>query len=105
MSAPVFRFDPHSASFTLDSIIQLKLDQHVEFIAEMSVNATKELAIETNLKVGVLRWSSTSSTSSSVFCSPGGHQGVCSTHKSISNYCACCGDSVCAAQQYSSAFW
>lgn len=48
-----FRFDPHSASFTLDSIIQLKLDQHVEFIAEMSVNATKELAIETNLKVCV----------------------------------------------------
>ena len=78
MSAPVFRFDPHSASFTLDSIIQLKLDQHVEFIAEMSVNATKELAIETNLKVGVQSWSSTSSTGSSVFCSPGGHQGMCS---------------------------
>lgn len=30
--------------------MQLRLDQHVEFIAELSVNATKELAIETSIK-------------------------------------------------------
>lgn len=40
------RFEPASDNFTLDSIVQLRLDQHAEFIGEMSVNATKELAIE-----------------------------------------------------------
>jgi dynein heavy chain len=45
------RFDPTSPSFTLDSIVQLRLDQQVDFIAEISVNATKELAIENNIKV------------------------------------------------------
>ncbi len=35
------RFDPHSRSFTLDSVVALRLDQHVEFVAELSVNATK----------------------------------------------------------------
>lgn len=50
------RFDPTSESFTLDSMVQLRLDQHVEFIAEMSVNASKELAIETNLKAIVETW-------------------------------------------------
>ena len=50
------RFDPTSPSFTLDSMVQLRLDQQVEFIAELSVNATKELAIENNLKAIVTTW-------------------------------------------------
>jgi len=50
------RFDPTSPTFTLDSMVQLRLDQQVEFIAELSVNATKELAIENNLKAIVATW-------------------------------------------------
>lgn len=46
MDAIQTKFDPASDTFTLDSIVQLRLDQHAEFIGEMSVNATKELAIE-----------------------------------------------------------
>ena len=52
------RFDPTSPSFTLDSMVQLRLDQQVEFIAELSVNATKELAIENNLKTISSTWAS-----------------------------------------------
>ncbi len=47
------KFDPESPDFTLDSVVQLRLDTHAEFIAELSVNATKELAIENNIKVSV----------------------------------------------------
>lgn len=32
-------------------VVQLRLDTHADFIAELSVNATKELAIENNIKV------------------------------------------------------
>jgi dynein heavy chain len=45
------RFDPHSPSFTLETLVDLRLDQHTEFIADLSVNATKELSIENNIKV------------------------------------------------------
>ena len=37
--------------------MNLRLDQHVEFIAELSVNATKELAIENNIKNISTTWS------------------------------------------------
>lgn len=44
------RFDPGSDSFTLESVVALRLDQAAEFIAELSVNATKEQAIETSIR-------------------------------------------------------
>lgn len=34
-------------TFTLESLVNMRMDQYAEFIAEMSVNASKELAIET----------------------------------------------------------
>ena len=49
-------FDPYADSFTLDSIVQLRLDQHAEFIAEMSLNATKELAIEQSIQAIAATW-------------------------------------------------
>lgn len=49
-------FDPASASFTLDSVVALRLDQHCDFISELSVNASKELAIETSLAVIADTW-------------------------------------------------
>lgn len=49
-------FDPTSDAFTLDSIVALRLDQHAEFISEMSVNATKELAIEQSLATIAEAW-------------------------------------------------
>lgn len=42
-------FDPHADDFTLGKVTDLKLHLHDEFIAELSSNATKELAIETSL--------------------------------------------------------
>jgi hypothetical protein len=45
------RFDPTSPDFTLDSLVALRLDTHSEFIADLSVAATKELAIENSIKV------------------------------------------------------
>ena len=45
------RFDPSGESFTLESVINLHLDQHVDFIAELSGNASKELGIETAIQV------------------------------------------------------
>ncbi|GIM07381.1 hypothetical protein Vretimale_11536 [Volvox reticuliferus] len=51
------KFDPHSRGFTLDSVVALRLDQHVDFVAELSVNATKELAIENNIKTIAATWS------------------------------------------------
>ena len=42
-------FDPHGDDFTLGRVAELKLHLHDEFIAELSSNATKELAIETSL--------------------------------------------------------
>jgi hypothetical protein len=49
-------FDPTSDTFTLDSIVALRLDQHAEFISEMSLNATKELAIEQSLAAIAEAW-------------------------------------------------
>lgn len=43
------RFDPNSTKFTLESVVSLRLDQHCDFIAELSVTASKEQAIETSL--------------------------------------------------------
>lgn len=56
MEAIQTKFDPASDSFTLDSIVQLRLDQHAEFIGEMSVNATKELAIEQGIAAIAETW-------------------------------------------------
>ena len=42
-------FDPHGDDFTLGKVTELGLHLHDEFIAEMSTNATKELAIENSL--------------------------------------------------------
>ncbi|WIA33430.1 hypothetical protein OEZ86_006562 [Tetradesmus obliquus] len=50
------KFDPAAASFTLESVVSLRLDQHAEFIAELSVNATKELAIENSLAAIAATW-------------------------------------------------
>lgn len=33
--------------FTLESLVNMRMDQYADFIADMSVNASKELAIET----------------------------------------------------------
>lgn len=43
------RFDPNSTKFTLESVVSLRLDQHCDFIAELSVTASKEQAIENSL--------------------------------------------------------
>ncbi len=51
-----FRVDPTSDSFTLDTVMTLRLDQHAEFIAELSTNASKELAIETSLQGIAATW-------------------------------------------------
>lgn len=45
-------FDPLADTFTLDSMVQLRLDKHAESIAELSTNASKELAIEVSIQVG-----------------------------------------------------
>lgn len=50
------RFDPFSDEFTLDSVVQLGLATHAEFITEMSTNATKELAIENSLQAIAEVW-------------------------------------------------
>jgi dynein heavy chain, axonemal len=50
------QFDPTSNAFTLDSIVLLRLDQHAEFIGEMSTNATKELAIEQSINAIAETW-------------------------------------------------
>jgi dynein heavy chain len=39
-------FDQESENFTLEQIVELGMDQHVEKIGEISALATKELAIE-----------------------------------------------------------
>jgi dynein heavy chain len=52
------QFDPASNVFTLDSIVQLRLDQHAEFIGEMSMNASKELAIEQSINAIAEIWKS-----------------------------------------------
>ncbi|CAO2643767.1 Dynein axonemal heavy chain 2 [Lemmus lemmus] len=49
-------FDQESESFTLEQIVQLGMDQHVEKIAEISASATKELAIEVGLQNIARTW-------------------------------------------------
>ena len=44
-------FDPTGPDFTLDSVVKLHLDQHAELIADLSGNASKELAIELSIQV------------------------------------------------------
>lgn len=56
MEAIQTTFNPASDGFTLDSIVQLRLDQHAEFIGEMSVNSTKELAIEQSIAAIAETW-------------------------------------------------
>ena len=45
------KFDPAGPTFTLDSVVKLHLDQHAELIADLSGNASKELAIEMSIQV------------------------------------------------------
>uniref|UniRef100_A0A8C5L4X8 Dynein axonemal heavy chain 2 n=1 Tax=Jaculus jaculus TaxID=51337 RepID=A0A8C5L4X8_JACJA len=49
-------FDQESESFTLEQIVQLGMDQHVEKIGEISASATKELAIEVGLQNIARTW-------------------------------------------------
>ncbi|CAM6114547.1 unnamed protein product [Calypogeia fissa] len=42
-------FDPESKDFTLAKVAELRLDLHAEFICELSVAASKELAIEESI--------------------------------------------------------
>ncbi|XP_042138199.1 dynein axonemal heavy chain 2 isoform X2 [Peromyscus maniculatus bairdii] len=49
-------FDQESESFTLEQIVQLGMDQHVEKIGEISASATKELAIEVGLQNIAKTW-------------------------------------------------
>uniref|UniRef100_A0A8C6DTU3 Dynein axonemal heavy chain 2 n=1 Tax=Moschus moschiferus TaxID=68415 RepID=A0A8C6DTU3_MOSMO len=49
-------FDQESESFTLEQIVQLGMDQHVEKIGEISASATKELAIELALQNIAKTW-------------------------------------------------
>lgn len=49
-------FDPRSPSFTLNEVVKLGLNQHAEFIGELSANANKELAIEMALQDLEKRW-------------------------------------------------
>lgn len=50
------RFDPASPAFTLESVVALRLDQHVDFVAELSVTASKEQGIEANLAAIGATW-------------------------------------------------
>ncbi|KAF5831208.1 dynein-1-beta heavy chain, flagellar inner arm I1 complex [Dunaliella salina] len=52
------RFDPNSSSFTLETLVDLRLDQHTDFIADLSINATKELSIENSIKAIAASWKS-----------------------------------------------
>ena len=49
-------FDPTSSDFTLNEVMKLGLNNHSEFIGELSMNANKELAIEVALNDLELRW-------------------------------------------------
>ncbi|KAK9823872.1 hypothetical protein WJX72_006072 [[Myrmecia] bisecta] len=49
-------FDPTAPTFTLDSVIHLHLEQHVDFIADLSANATKELGIELAIEAIATTW-------------------------------------------------
>ncbi|CAH6786111.1 Dnah2 [Phodopus roborovskii] len=49
-------FDQESESFTLEQIVLLGMDQHVEKIGEISASATKELAIEVGLQNIARTW-------------------------------------------------
>ncbi|KAK1331639.1 hypothetical protein QTO34_009597 [Cnephaeus nilssonii] len=49
-------FDQESESFTLEKIVELGMDQHVEKIGEISASATKELAIELALQNIAKTW-------------------------------------------------
>ena len=44
-------FDPNGNNFTLESVMKLHLDAHAEDIADLSANASKELANETSIQV------------------------------------------------------
>ncbi|XP_034845406.1 dynein heavy chain 2, axonemal [Mirounga leonina] len=50
-------FDQESDRFTLEQIVDLGMDQHVEKIGEISASATKELAIELALQNIAKAWS------------------------------------------------
>uniref|UniRef100_G1RF97 Dynein axonemal heavy chain 2 n=1 Tax=Nomascus leucogenys TaxID=61853 RepID=G1RF97_NOMLE len=49
-------FDQESESFTLEQIVELGMDQHVEKIGEISASAAKELAIEVSLQNIAKTW-------------------------------------------------
>ncbi len=43
--------DPHSPTFTLDSMISFHMEQHAELIGSMSADAGRQVAIEQTLQV------------------------------------------------------
>nr|XP_021503796.1 dynein heavy chain 2, axonemal [Meriones unguiculatus] len=49
-------FNQESESFTLEEIVKMGMDQHVEKISEISASATKELAIEVGLQNIAKTW-------------------------------------------------
>ena len=51
-------FDPKDPSFTLNEVVKLGLENHAEFIGDLSSNANKELAIEQSLGEIENRWMS-----------------------------------------------
>ena len=53
---PHTRFDPASVSFTLDSVVVLRLDTAAEFISELAANAAKEASIEAGLAGIAATW-------------------------------------------------
>ena len=55
-------FDPASDDFTLERIIALGLDQYRDIIAQLSLSATNELAIENELKAIETAWAATTLT-------------------------------------------
>ena len=62
-------FDPVGPGFTLDSVVKLHLDQHADLIADLSSNASKELAIETSIQACSLSITAACSDNASVILS------------------------------------
>ena len=44
--------DPHSAVFTLDTLVSFHMEQHAALIGSMSADAGRQVAIEQTLQVG-----------------------------------------------------
>ena len=47
------RADPADASFTLEAVLSLRLDQHAALVSALATTATKELSVEMTLEVSM----------------------------------------------------